>query len=140
LFTIGSLAYLFTLGHEFDLENSMRYGVYYFKVKQGDLESVSLGLGNSILMRQNNLNVGKVLPHEMIHTYQYSDYFSINSFFKIPLEKFKSSKLIKPIDKYVLFDLPYMGLFYVIQPKPWHFKNFYEFEAQHFATRAFVDR
>ena len=52
----------------------------------------------------------------------------------------RKTKAIKYLEKYIYFDLDYHTVSYKLQPKPVHFKNFYEFEAQHFATRELVKR
>jgi len=68
------------------------------------------------------------------------DYFPINSFFEKSFSGLRQRTLFKQLDKWIIFDFPYMGLFYVMQPKPWLYKNFYEFEAEHFGTRKYVER
>lgn len=84
-----------------------------------------------------------VLSHELVHQFQYTDYIIFNSWLK-PLEnRIKSSFLKSIFSKYIYLDIPYIYLFYRISgihSYPHKYYNFYEFEAERFATNRFVQR
>ncbi len=141
LYTLGALIKFGLDGNKFDLKNSLNYGIYYFDVNPKD-HGFRCGIAtyNVIALNESCQGTTNNVSHEFIHGFQFADYFPISLYAYKPLKNFKSQKLIKPIDRYVIFDIPYQYLFYVLQPKPWHYKNYYEYEARHFAIRAHVER
>jgi len=118
LYTLGTLI-AFGVSRTFDLKNTFNYGVYYFRVKPSNY-GIRCGVAgyNTIALQESCWNVNKTISHEFIHVFQFADYFSISSYLNKPLKKLKAQKFIKPIDRYLLFDIPYQSLFYVLQPKP----------------------
>jgi hypothetical protein len=143
--TLLSLYPFFANGDHLNLNRSLEYGLFYFdqnaknRAKDGgealhNAISISTTSPTSYPMYQN-------IPHEIIHTYQFYDYFLISNFFyPKSFTKLKTLSSYKFIDKYFLIEIPYMGLFYLLQPKPAHYQNFYEFEAEHFSTRSYIQR
>lgn len=164
LFTIGSVAYFFIIDNKLNLHKSLEYGLFYFDMNpKNSVDGITgTAIHNTLAMLDGKKNNPKWLfSHEFIHTYQFPDYFPVSNFFnksfrstngiessneiestkKIKLiNKINSTKSYNFLSKYFFLDIPYMSLSYLLQPKPLYFKNFYEFEAEHFATRSFVDR
>jgi hypothetical protein len=82
-----------------------------------------------------------IISHEIIHEYQYREYLVFNSYLKKEMPKIKESGLKRWITKYIYPDLPYFGLFYTlmgVESGPRYFKNYFEFEAERFATNRYV--
>jgi hypothetical protein len=143
--TLTSLCHFFANGDRFNLNRSLEYGLFYFDQNpKKDSKEGGEALYNAISIAVNSVSSYPMfnnIPHEIIHTYQFSDYFLIsNIFYPKSFTKLKSLNTFKFIDKYFLIEVPYFGLFYLLQPKPVHYKNFYEFEAEHFSTRSYIPR
>ncbi len=84
-----------------------------------------------------------LLAHEIVHQFQYGEYQIFNTWLK-PLEKSIKSKTIQTIfSKYVYFDMPYFFVPYYLEGNYNYtnkYKNFFEFEAERFATNKYVHR
>ena len=82
-----------------------------------------------------------VISHELIHTYQFREYQIFNSWLK-PFEEKVPKKIKNIFINYLYLDISYMPVFYYLQGgehnSQYYFKNFYEFEAEHFSTNTFV--
>lgn len=91
----------------------------------------------------NSLNKFRVIAHELVHQFQYSEYLVFNTWLK-PFEKKIKSKSLKSIfSKYIYLDIPYFFAAYYINGRyadPHYYRNFYEFEADRFATNEYVPR
>jgi hypothetical protein len=82
-----------------------------------------------------------VIAHEIIHEFQYREYLVFNSFFKTSVSKINAPALKKLFTQYIYPDVPYFGLFYMLEginPSPMIFRNYFEFEAERFGTNKFV--
>jgi hypothetical protein len=135
----------------FDLTSSLRTGEIIFRShKTLDLPNTPIAegvtFGRAIIYVNNSQSYytkDRILSHELIHRYQYNEYQVFNTWLK-PIEgKIKSKKLQTIFSKYVYFDMPYFFLPYYItgiHAYPHFYANFYEFEADRFATNAYVPR
>jgi hypothetical protein len=58
------------------------------------------------------------------------------------MEKYQKIKLYRILSPYMKLDYEaaFQGLLYLAQPVPKYYKNFYEFEAQHFSGRQYIKR
>lgn len=139
--------YLVT-GHRISLNKSWRYGVVFFD-RGPELEKhIAFGASNLIgaLDGYENLydDPSFVIPHEMVHTYQFADFYSLSNFARPLYPKVQDKKGIQFLNKYFYFDVPYTHLAYTIQnltqPPPVHYNNFFEYEAQSFASRQYIQR
>jgi hypothetical protein len=86
---------------------------------------------------------GRIIAHEIVHRYQYNEYQIFNSWLDPVARKIKSKSLQAIFSKYVYADIPYFFIpYYIIggSAAPHYFSNFYEFEAERFATGAQVQR
>lgn len=82
-----------------------------------------------------------IISHEIIHEYQYREYLVINACFKKEVAKIKDNHFKKFLTKYIYPDIPYFGLFYMlegVERGPHYFRNYFEFEAERFATNRYV--
>lgn len=82
-----------------------------------------------------------LISHELIHEFQYREYLVFNAYLKKEVSKIKETRFKKILTKYIYPDIPYFGLFYLLEgnePKPRYFKNYFEFEAERFATNKHV--
>jgi hypothetical protein len=84
-----------------------------------------------------------VISHEIVHQFQFGDFQVINTWLK-PFESKIKSKTLKTIySKYLYFNIPYFWGIYELAGRyqnPHYFRNFFEFEAQRFATNMYVPR
>lgn len=147
--TLASTLSFFYLGHEFNLYKSLEYGVFYFDLDptttiDGLLIDGLAGYNSMAIKRYNNpLREQQVVPHELVHIYQSYDYFGLSSFYynkeKALLNK---SKLYRFTSQYIDFDYEpiFQGFLYQVQPKPRYYRNFFEFEAEHFSSRQAIER
>jgi hypothetical protein len=99
-------------------------------------------VGNSIAVRTNSpvYNEYHIVAHELIHTYQNNEYEIFNTWLEPLAEKVPAN--IKMIfDKYLYLDVSNYQLFYLTQgsySKQYYYKNFYELEAEYFATNQYI--
>jgi hypothetical protein len=143
--SMASFGTFLILGDHLNLKNSLNYGVFYFdENKKYIYTRDGLGLNNAIEISAHPPDVDEsfrytVISHEMIHTYQFADYFSISNFTKQSFKGIKAKENYIKLSKYFYLDGPFFPILYVIYPKP-YYDIFYEYEANHFSTREFVDR
>ncbi|MBL4716765.1 MAG: hypothetical protein COC01_00230 [Bacteroidetes bacterium] len=135
--TLYNLVYTISIGNKFNIDKSIKYGIFYFDMNPKISDA---GYGDHNVISISSRSVTSVLPHEILHTYQHPDYILINNCFNHSFKRVRESKLHEIFRKYFYLDIAYMSMLYQVQPKPTHYKNFYEFEAQHFATRSLVNR
>ena len=145
---VSSILFL-TYGDKFNFNKSLEYGLIYFETNP---EATHINGGplngrarfNSISVRvRNRRPVQSVVPHEILHTYQVYDFFALSSFYKTKEKALlDESKIYRFTSKYL--ELDYEPLFfttiYLIQPQPRYYKNFFEYEAEHFSSRRYIDR
>lgn len=137
-------------GHQFNFNKTLEYGQFYFEL---DPETTIDGLGtvnglagyNSFAIRhyQTNQPAQSSVPHELVHTYQNYDFFALGSFYKKQQDALlDKSKLYRLTSKYIDYDYQFLfhSALYAAQPKPRYYKNWFEFEAQHFNGRRAIDR
>lgn len=147
--TLSSLILFSAIGHKFDLYKTLEYGQFYFELNPSSNYKGSKLNGqagyNSIAIRSfdNNRIAQEIVPHEIVHTYQAYDFFSFSSFYKNKLEKkLTNSQFYNSSSKYISFDYEplFFYLLYKTQPEPRYFKNYFEYEAEHFGRRAYINR
>ncbi|HEY0732265.1 MAG TPA: hypothetical protein VGD33_07595, partial [Chitinophagaceae bacterium] len=96
--------------------------------------------GRAFVYKKNDYKY-HIIAHELMHEYQYRDYLVTNTFLKMEAARLKSSPLKRFVTKYFYPDLPYYGLAYMIEGVergPNYFKNYFELEAECFATNNYV--
>jgi hypothetical protein len=148
LLSVASVSAFFIFSDHLNFKNSLRYGVFYFNQNKEHLNTrVGLGLNNAIEITPYPLNVDgykgdewryELIAHEMIHTFQFPDYISISNFMRKDFQGIKSKDRYEKWSKYFFLDGPFFPLLYVIYPAP-NDRNFFEYEANHFSTRQFID-
>lgn len=145
LVSVYGASYFLIAGHRFNLYKSLEYGVLYFDLNPSMTKYAGFATFNCVAIGKNA--AGNIyyhaIPHEMVHTYQFYDYHAISSMYTpAMMEKYQKIKLYRILSPYVKFDYEaaFQGLLYMAQPTPKYYKNFYEFEAQHFSGRAYIKR
>jgi len=135
----------------FDLATSLRTGEIIFKAdKELHLPNspVASGVtfGRAIVYvdtSQTYYTKGRIIAHEIVHRFQYNEYQIFNTWLNPVAKKIKSKSLQTIFSKYVYLDMPYFIVPYRIaglHAAPHYYRNFYEFEADRFATNACVPR
>lgn len=143
LATVGCAGEYLIRGYDFNLFKSLEYGQLMFDAEKiDDYNSDGQARLNCIALTRQGRG-GYIMPHEIVHTFQMYDYFSISSFYDKKLRpKYEAKKLYKALSKYVVAD--YEVLFftasYFAQPNPRYYKNYFEFEAEHFKNRSAIKR
>lgn len=123
---------------DFNLKKTLTSGTPYFET-DGLIFNETYGAtsGNSMIISENSTLKYRAVSHEYVHIFQFREYISLNSFFTSLNKKFKKKKLYKKLSQYIYLDLPYQLLFYELEggiDNPCKFNNFFEFEADFFAT------
>jgi hypothetical protein len=115
-----------------------RKGYYFTNNGQFNL-GLSYGRSFAYMAQHPDTVVYPLIAHELVHQFQFKDYQIFNSWLK-PFEKEVNGKLIQKVfSKYIYFDVPYFFAAYTIEgSSSYYYKNFFEFEAERFATNRFV--
>lgn len=146
-FATRSAVVLLSNGYDLSLKKSLAYGALYFEHDGfvGSANYHGYAIANSIAINElNQFDKKLTIAHELVHTLQYREYLSFNTFLLKPRNKaIEKWKLLRQIDKYLYVDFPYYTLFYNIigvKNTNCYYNNFFEFEAQLFSTRKLVPR
>jgi hypothetical protein len=138
-------------GQHLDIYRSLEMGMFYFELDTnyrhpiaGLVSGISGFNTIAIATYGNSVAQSFAIPHETVHTYQYYDMFPLRNlvyprYMEKPLMK---NRVYTRLSKYLVLDFEsyiYSGL-YTIQPRPLHYRNFYEFEAEHFSGRQYIPR
>ncbi|MES2382587.1 MAG: hypothetical protein V4538_16180 [Bacteroidota bacterium] len=143
-FGIGALAVTaFTKGNSFNFENTL-YTLTPCFTTTNKTTAFSTNLVSSITV-SNGVKPSarsEALSHEFIHMLQYRDYLNINNIVFGDYNKYIDKT--GPF-KYIYMDLPYFGAAYGLNDlalgrNHYYYKNFFEFEAESFASGSFVKR
>lgn len=147
--TVTSVIYFSALGHKLDFFKSLEYGQFFFELdpdtKIDGISIAGLASYNSFAIEKDSRGVysQSVIPHEMVHNYQYYDFFTLSSFYQAKLDTaLNEVSLYRKASKFLNFDYQpifFSGL-YNIQPKPRYYRNYFEYEAEHFGRRRFINR
>ncbi|MEO0472005.1 MAG: hypothetical protein AAF206_20425 [Bacteroidota bacterium] len=132
-----------TLGR-FQLGTTLVSGVPYFlsdgPVRFGGRNFAGLAVGNSFTLDRRFADSYELFSHEYIHTFQYEDYMAVNHFFDKPLATFRAQRpKLKKMNRWLYLDVNW-GTFYSLyflegyQSFACYYNNFFELEAEHFAT------
>ena len=136
--TLYSLGRMAMEGHHFNLKESLKYGNFCFDWNdKREYEHYGYALHNVFVLKGFR---EWVAIHEMNHTYQFYDFMPLSYLYHKPLKKVREDKRVKTFNKYFYLDFPFFLPIYGIQPKPVHYKNFFELEAQHFAIQQYIRR
>lgn len=130
----------------FDLNTTLLTGVMAFKTKdyispeRKNVDGVNYGRAFIYYNYDSTLKY-PVVAHEVLHEFQYREHLVFNTYFQ-PGEM-KKGFVKNLFTKYLYPDVPYFALFYMIQgvsPGVRFYDNFYEFEAERFATNKVIRR
>jgi hypothetical protein len=115
----------------------------YYSILPHYAGGLSYGRGFSYI---ENYDKYHTIAHELVHEFQYEDYQFLNSYSFQRVEGLKNKKVYSLFRNYIYFDVPYFLPFYFLGGKDTHtssdqvYGNFYEFEAERFATNNYVKR
>lgn len=148
--TLGSYFYMKNDNSKLDFYRSLECGQLYFVPDTNFMNSINAdGYAgfNTIAIRDRPYNFLKYrnpLPHELIHTYQGYDFFPLTSLYydRFLEKKIMNIKWCKKLSKYIVLDTDdfYFITAFLLQPEPQYYRNFFEFEAEHFASRNYIKR
>jgi hypothetical protein len=128
----------------FDLSTSLLTGQIVFRHNEGSILDTNgtihgYSYGRAFTYLDDSKKY-KTIAHEVVHMYQFKEYQVFNA----SIQKFsnRASASIQEVFKnWVYFDSPYQSAFYLLEgyhDHPHYFRNFYEFEAERFASNKFV--
>lgn len=130
---------------KFDSKTTLLTGIMTFKSNAliEEIHGVRDGInyGRGIVYYGNSPKYLHIISHEIVHEYQVREFLVFNSYFKKEVAKLKNTGVKKFFTKYIYPDVPYFGVFYMLEqtePGPRFFRNYYEFEAERFATNKYV--
>lgn len=134
----------------FDLKTTLLSGTIVFKTSEENMTLpnspiiyAALGSGRAFIYSNSNRFYDEyhLIAHEMVHYYQYREYQIFNSWIYPFTNKINAPKTKKLFSNWVYMDIPYFWPFYGLQgvePFPYYYRNFYEFEAERFASNSYI--
>lgn len=131
-----------------DLRRTLYAGQFIFKNKMinstWDFQPLGITKANTIQFdpRFNNFSIEEVLAHEIIHVYQYNDFFASNAFMNKPITNWnQNSSIIRAFHKVFKTDYNYLlfnGLYNMEILLGGEYENlFFEREARYYSPRKF---
>jgi hypothetical protein len=133
-----------------DLATTLITGVMAFK-SNGPISTLrgehnGINYGRAFIYSSDPFNSDSlknhIISHEIIHEFQYREYMVFNAYLKPQADKMKLTGLKKVFTRYLYPDIPYFGLFYMlegIQEYPRFYRNFFEFEAERMSRNSYVN-
>jgi hypothetical protein len=145
LATVGGFALFLAAGHRWDLYKSLEYGLFYFHLNPDEKRYGGFATFNSIAIGKypTGSTFYSVIPHEFIHTYQYYDFHPVSNLYTPAMKPtYERLGMYRTLSKYVKLDYEvwFQNVLYLAQPKPRYYKNFFEWEAEHFSRRGYIQR
>ena len=136
-FALSSTIYGFTQG-ELDFNKSIKVGSFVFFTddinNSGDFTGATYS--NSILIEKKALNnLNGVLPHEIIHVYQYESFSGLNSYLNKPITKLTKNKWFRTYNKIFYTDFNYLTFRGLYNLNTNHDSNFFENEARFYTEK-----
>lgn len=136
-FALSSTIYGFTQG-ELDFNKSIKVGSFVFFTddinNSGDFTGATYS--NSILIEKKALNnLNGVLPHEIIHVYQYESFSGLNSYLNKPITKLTKNKWFRTYNKIFYTDFNYLTFRGLYNLNTNHGSNFFENEARFYTEK-----
>jgi hypothetical protein len=140
----------FRYGKRLDVQKSVQTGELIFSNSEFVLVELEndewvdgVSFGRAIVIGHEHAGTYELMVHEIVHQYQYQEYMVFNTWLKPASKQLKSKPLKKLFSRYIYPEVPHFEWIYVLQgihePQN-YFRNFYEFEAQRFATNKYVQR
>lgn len=126
---------------KFEFDYTLQTGEFIFSKNDIIASRGSVAYANgsrTIVFDSSQLNNYEAFAHEIIHVYQYHDYNFLNVYpNKLYTKWEKSSKTFKKIYSLFYFDIqgPFLGSLYLLEEADQKYDNFFEYEAQFFATQ-----
>lgn len=114
---------------------------YYFTRQGNNQIGGNTGRGFIYVGKHSDSVVHYTIAHELVHGFQYKEYQVFNAWFKPFEQKVKSKTLQNLFSHFIYFDVPYFFAVYRLEGFQTYSnssKNFFEFEADRFASNSFV--
>lgn len=142
--TIHGIIYSYYFGAHFDPGTTLATGTLAFVRDADVLKNIqAAGVQNSNTFAYvSHGNKYSVIAHELVHTMQYREYLVGNTWLKQLPERYKDRFIYKLFDKYIYPEIPFLWAAYTIegrQPYSRYYRNWFELEAQYFATNKHVN-
>lgn len=135
------------VGGRFDAKTSLQTGQIVFVhtglIDNNGQAAEGVSWGRSIIYADFLYTKGHVMAHELVHNFQYSEYQVINLYTTPLTDKIKNKTMHRIFNNYIYADVPWALFAYQLYghyDNAHHFRNWYEFEAEHFSTNNWVDR
>ena len=93
----------------------------------------------SFIYNTRSKDIHQTVVHELIHLFQRREHLVFNAWLN-PLASKASPKIKNVFHNYIYIEPPYFSLFYLMQgyhERENYYRNFYEFEAEWFATKGY---
>lgn len=122
----------------FDARKSFQVGELIFLTHFKDEGIQGVTSGNIIILNSGEIEIYKVISHEIIHIYQYYDYNFLNTYYNKPSYTLQDkSKIFAKLNRYLYFDLqgPILRGLYELESinQVRYDDNFFEYEARFFS-------
>lgn len=140
----------------FDIKRSLQFGNTIFTSNRslsnnGDRLLEGYALGESFIVNRSYFDTARsffyyIVTHEAVHTFQNNNFITVNPYFKkISDSVAVKSKLFNKTRNFFTLDLDqplFWGLYYLEDQKKTgtYFRNFFEYEAQHYTLRQWLQR
>ncbi len=143
--TVYGVSYFLIVGHKLNLYKSLEYGIYYFDLNPDMKQYAGFATFNCIAMGKNAAGTTYYgsIPHELVHTFQFYDFHPVSNLYTPAMRPvYEKIKGYNTLSKYLKADYEgaFQGLLYLVQPTPKYYRNFFEFEAEHFSDRRYIQR
>ncbi|HHC79495.1 MAG TPA: hypothetical protein ENK46_06405 [Flavobacteriia bacterium] len=133
-FALSSTIYGFTQGH-LSINESIKTGTFVFTTNR--ITSEGLTLSNTIFLLRNRIfSKQLILSHELVHTYQFESFSSLNPYLDKPINNLKiNNDWLKKYSKIFHTDFNFLtfGIFYELNAN--NSSNFFEREAQFYTEK-----
>ncbi|MDR3682074.1 MAG: hypothetical protein P4L41_19035 [Flavipsychrobacter sp.] len=132
------------VGGKFDPKTSLLMGQLVYKTNAliGPHDFVGISYGRTVVYANFYGTIYEVLAHETVHNFQFQEYQVINNYSTPLTNKIKNKVIRKIFTNYVYADIAYFWYAYDLQGYHGqdYYRNYYEFEAERFASNAPVLR
>ena len=123
---------------KFNIEKTFKIGTPYFSTNNHIYNRFSAhSFWNDMTINEECSSKYTLIAHEYIHNLQFKEYLALNNNFFFVDKKLQNYEFYKRLSNYIYIDMPFYGVAYELEGRhndKWYFKNFFEMEAEHFAT------
>ncbi len=126
-----------TINGKFEFMKSLQTGELIFSTINP--KNIGNTLSNILIIDKQFINNYKIISHEIIHSYQYNDYNTFNTYLSEPIKSIeKKSKTLQNINRWIYLDLQGITLraLYYLENRNinCYYDNFFEHEAGYYSN------